>query len=367
MVECANQCGRSASFFCRHEVLNYCSACSTTRHAKKPFMAHIVDTLCELCEAAPATHECVTCGPVQLCHSCDASEHSKPLRMAHVRSRLGAPTTEPEPRQTQQTPQPKSTFYLEGKVTSRRRVEHTQQQDTPTVADMKEKIRKIVHLAQKPGTEAESEHAKAIAQRLMRKYQLDLADVLKSSDNDDLVEATYEAKIVRISGAAEGREIKLPRWFGSLSRRVAGFFQDLVRSVHILDTTCYQFYGHEPSAWEATTLFVELFNTIGYYRQQYAERYRPGANALDNFAHGMVSGLSFVDHKVKDKDTIEDSEKLALVQSKGKAMLDAMTSRFKITTSRKRKAAFNKEAYLAGKKQAADINVASLGKQKIED
>lgn len=353
-MQCTEECGRKADVYCQHESLYYCNDCSEARHVKKPFEHHDVLPICDMCDASPAAYRCVLCGPVNLCVQCDESEHSKPARAQKRHDRC---------------PVLLRTFAC--RMISERVVTMVKKTDTELFVNMKSKIRSILEMANKAGTEHEADHAKLVAKNLMKKYQIELGQVMmkpSSLDDFELFEAVYKVEIN--SNDWDESDSRKIRWFSRLAIRVVAFFPDLVDRYADRESTrkVYAFYGHEPSAWEAASLYTELFGIICYHRNAYAKRSIAACKKADDFACGMCDGLSLDSVDTGTEEVIEES--LALVRTRGQQMLKGMFYRLNLSCGGENKTGphvTDKEAYRAGKKKGAEIDVSSLGKLKIED
>ena len=384
-MQCVEECGRYAETYCEYEELFYCKSCSDTRHQKQVFQKHSVYPVCEKCQEAQASVECGKCGPVKLCIQCDTADHGKSKRAGHkrvtVKTIQPGPMTPPQPtrasamppRPIKQPRKPSPLMQLTCNVITKR-VESAARKTDPSSAfpDVKSKILKIIDLARGTGNEHEADKAKIIAKRLMDMYQLTLMEIKKegSNEKEEFEEALYKVEIV--STLSIKAPIKRLDWFDTLAWRTAAFFPDLVGVCTNERKTVYTFYGHEPSAWAAATLFAELFDTIWYYRKEYADQNgHVTTTKHDDFALGICLGLSMdVTEAVESAKTEKPlADALAVIRMRGRTMLNKMSDRMKLTTSKTigYSTKIDYEAYTAGKKKGEEIDVNSFSKLKIED
>lgn len=383
MIPCVEECGRYAKTYCKHENQFACKPCSDVRHQVQVLKHHDVYPVCEKCEEAPASVECDNCGPIKLCVQCDATDHAKIKRMGHpprlpVKVIKPVPMTPPQPKRTPVIPprpmkqprKPSAPMSLTCKVITKR-VETARKTDTSVaMPDVKSKIVKIIDWACGTGNEHEAEKAKRIAKGLMDMYQVTLMETKKegSKEENRFEEAIYSAKIV--STLRLQAPILIRDWFGTLAACTTAFFPDLVGVCVESGKPVYTFYGHEPSAWAAVTLFAELFHTIWYHRKEYADQNAcVTAAKQDDFALGACLGLSMdgADEAAGIEKPLADA--LAVVRIRGRAMLKNMYERMKLYPIEKKTSAseIDLDAYAAGKKKGEEIDVNSFGKLKIED
>jgi len=230
-----------------------------------------------------------------------------------------------------------------------------------------ELVRKLLALGDKTknSSQAEAELAAEKAQELLKKYNLDLAEVI-IKDQEKIVDVEIEKEIV-----FELKRNGFSNWIKNLMHIVGkatetkSYYQKTFKFRHGRSVTKSFLIGFLGTEWDRA-IAKELFNYLYHTMNRMANRLYPGSCGNQRcFLEGFCSSLS---KRINEKINNEKNEKYALlVLSKKKSIDNYARINFQSVGRRGRTADyFNYEAYKLGKLKAQEVDIGTSNRLQNE-
>lgn len=217
----------------------------------------------------------------------------------------------------------------------------------------------------------EAAAAAAMAEKIMRKYQIDNADVIAAdlgSGNADM----FGTEDVGSTLDVEGRSKESKSWAGSLAVRVAGFTDCQARYVWSgKHGKAIRFSGYAADAQMARFTYIYLVNTMAAASRAYAKENGSDRTSLESFRQGFCKSLrDLLDQATaaKKAEMQASVSSRSLVVVKGQAVADYFGDvKYRDKSSRRRVTdAYSDGAYEGNKVDVTRRGVgSSAGSQRL--